>query len=189
MKKIILIALVLFTLTSCSNNPNDRIKSAESPEVESDENQDTVYYGDYQMGPDDFNNLIKNNPIDKDHDLEFREFDGSEEFSTGNWIHLENKYYDIWEHEMNATLSKLKLKLNQEEVDLLEETQREWESYHLNENKFVTMAFLDKDYFGTQGYVSSTIVATSRVRERTIKLMEYYYVLNHYQLEFDYKGK
>ncbi|MBY9082836.1 membrane lipoprotein lipid attachment site-containing protein, partial [Paenibacillus sp. HN-1] len=56
MKKIILIALVLFTLTSCSNNPNDRIKSAESPEVESDENQDTVYYGDYQMGPDDFNN-------------------------------------------------------------------------------------------------------------------------------------
>ncbi|MBY9078849.1 membrane lipoprotein lipid attachment site-containing protein [Paenibacillus sp. CGMCC 1.18879] len=189
MKKIILIALVLFTLTSCSNNPNDRIKSAESPEVESDENQDTVYYGDYQMGPDDFNNLIKNNPIDKDHDLEFREFDGSEEFSTGNWIQLENKYYDIWENEMNATLSKLKLKLNKEEVELLEETQREWESYHLNENKFVTMAFLDKDYFGTQGYVSSTIVATSRVRERTIKLMEYYYVLNHYQLEFDYKGK
>ncbi|AIQ14301.1 lysozyme inhibitor LprI family protein [Paenibacillus durus] len=183
MKKLIIILFAILLLSSCDDKHDTHLDSS------SENNEDSIYYGDYQMGPDDFNNIIKNNPIDREYDIESEKFQTSKEFSTFGWVQLEDKYYGIWKDELNEIIKKLKMKLSDDEYKLLEASQKGWETYHLKELEFMDQTFLSKGYFGTQGYVTNTIVKRERIRQRTIQLMEYYFELNDYQLDFLYKGK
>lgn len=184
MKRILLLIFICIIITSC--NPNSNNNHINDKVIQ----EKTIYYGDYQLDPEDkFSDIIKNNPIDKDYDMESDTFQSSSEFSTGGWVQLEDKYYSIWKQELNEIMKKLKSKLTKDDYEQLEFSQVSWMAYHTKENDFVWEVFIRKEHFGSQGLVSSATVSTHRIRERVIQLMEYYYELNDYKLEFDYKGK
>lgn len=206
MKKMLIIVIHFIVIIGCSrveiNQKNASIDASPIPksietnteaEVSTNTCENTInqgkYYGAYQMDPEDeFDNLIKNNPIDKDYDKEFDEFQRSSSFTTGGWIELEEKYIQIWTQEMNETLSKLKSKLTKEEYDVLEESQKGWLQYNDKESGFVINTFLLNRHFGTQGDVMAENAIMERIRERTIVLLEYLYELNDYKIDFLYKG-
>lgn len=207
MKRILIIIILFIIIIGCNNVeikeksalidnfPTPKISDTNhlKSEVSIDNNETVIqsrYYGTYQMDPKDtFDKIIKYNPIDKDYDKEFNDFQNSTTFSTSGWIDLEEKYIKIWNQEMNEAINKLKSKLNNEEYNLLEESQNEWLQYNSNESGFVIKTFLLKSHFGTQGNVMAETAIRERTRERTIELLEYLYELSDYNLEFLYKGK
>jgi uncharacterized protein YecT (DUF1311 family) len=151
------------------------------------ENVDII--GNYAMS-DEFVNIIKENPIDKDYRIETENLSNSSESSTNSWIQLEGKYYSIWDDELNAVYKKLLSKLNEDEQKLLIEAQKGWLQFHINDPKFVTEVFYNREsgsILGTQGYISMMSLEKRRIRERTIELMEYYYMLGN-NVEFEYKN-
>lgn len=188
MKRILLLIFICIIITSCNNSSNNYTNSNHTNDDMIQEKN--IYYGDFQLDPEDkFSNLIKDNPIDKDYNVESGEFQSSSEFSTGGWVQLEDQYYSIWKLELNETMKKLKSKLTVESYKLLESSQEGWMVYHTKENDLVWDVFISEAHFGSQGLVSSATVRKNRLRERVIQLMEYYYELNDYEFEFIYKGK
>lgn len=211
MRKLIILSVFILLFISCNNTSNEKetlevitninnsnYEFAETTHKFKEEQEITydietnleskIYYGDYQFGSEHFNNLINNNPIDKQYETEYKEFQESSTFSTSGWIDLEEKYIKIWTDELNDVIEKLKTKLTEEEIQLLEESQKAWLKYHENETQLVENTFLYKGYFGQLGYVSETSVRVYRIRERTIQLIEYYYVLNDNEYDFLFHG-
>lgn len=148
-----------------------------------------AYFGSYDLSGE-FSELIRSNPIDRDYEQEFEEFDNSGEFSTTGWMQLEGKYADIWDKEMNEIYKQLLNKLDAQQKELLIESQRGWLQNHLKETEFVESTFLSDTghHIGSQGLVNLQIAFKNRIKERTIQLFEYDYMLEG-NAEFLYKGK
>nr|WP_237167941.1 hypothetical protein [Paenibacillus yonginensis] len=68
------------------------------------------------------------------------------------------------------------------------ESQKDWLQYHLKETKFVEKAFINKGDLGSQGSISLAKVIRERIRERTMQLFEYRYLLDG-EVEFLYQSK
>lgn len=66
--------------------------------------------------------------------------------------------------------------------------QKEWLQYHLKETKFVEKTFINNGYLGSKGSVSLGMVIRERIRERTMQLFEYRYLLDG-EVEFLYHSK
>ncbi len=138
----------------------------------------------------EFDNLIKNNPLDKDYEKEIQEISDSKGFNTQIWVEIESKYTKLWDSELNSVYKKLLVQLAPEEKVLLIESQKGWLQYHLNEQKFVTQTFYFRKsgpVFGSQGRVQTVSACKMRVRERTIELMEYYSMVGN-DIQFEYKS-
>lgn len=129
------------------------------------------------------------NPIDHDYELEFNEFQNSKEIiTTLEWGAFESKYTEIWDKELNQIYKTLLSKLDREPREALIESQKEWLQYHLRETKFVEETFIYNGYLGSKGPVSLTTVTRERIRERTMQLFEYRYLLDG-EVEFVYRSK
>ncbi|WP_339223423.1 lysozyme inhibitor LprI family protein [Paenibacillus sp. FSL W7-1332] len=143
--------------------------------------------GNYELTGEFYDEMIRN-PIDHDYEVEFNEFQNSKEITTLGWGALESKYTEIWDKELNHIYKKLLSKLDSEPREALIESQKEWLQYHLRETKFVKKTFINNGYLGSQGSVSLATVIRERIRERTMQLFEYRYLLDG-EVEFLYQSK
>lgn len=137
----------------------------------------------------EFYDEMLRNPIDHDYEVEFNEAQNSKEIiTTMGWGALESKYTEIWDKELNQIYKELLSKLDEEPGEALIESQKEWLQYHLRETKFVEKKFINNGYLGSQGSVSLGTVIRERIRERTMQLFEYRYLLDG-EVEFLYQSK
>lgn len=143
--------------------------------------------GNYDLTGEFYDEMLRN-PIDHDYEVEFNEFQNSKEFSTFGWRALESKYTEIWDKELNQIYKKLLSKLDREPREALIKSQKEWLKYHLRETEFVEKTFINNGYLGSQGLVSLDTVIMERIRERTMQLFEYRYLLDG-GVEFLYQSK
>ena len=143
--------------------------------------------GNYDLTGEFYDEMLRN-PIDHDYEVEFNEFQNSKEFSTFGWRALVGKYTEIWDKELNQIYKRLLSKLDREPREALIESQKEWLQYHLRETKFVEKTFINNGYLGSQGSVSLGTVIRERIRERTMQLFEYRYLLDG-EVEFLYQSK
>ncbi|MGC5771601.1 lysozyme inhibitor LprI family protein [Paenibacillus pabuli] len=166
-------------------------KSKEITEGPSDPSNNEVLsmsIGNYDLKGEFYDEMLRN-PIDHDYEVEFDEFQNSKEIiTTLEWGALESKYTEIWDKELNQIYKKLLSKLDREPREALIESQKEWLQYHLMETKFVDKTFINNGYLGSQGSVSLGTVIRERIRERTMQLFEYRYLLDG-EVEFVYQNK
>ncbi|AYB44860.1 lysozyme inhibitor LprI family protein [Paenibacillus lautus] len=148
----------------------------------------TMSIGNLDLKGEFYDEMLRN-PIDHDYEVEFNEFQNSKEIiTTFEWGALESKYTEIWDDELNHIYKKLLSKLDREPREALIESQKEWLQYHLRETKFVEKSFINNGYLGSQGSVSLGRVIKERIRERTMQLFEYRYLLDG-EVEFLYQSK
>ncbi|VTR63647.1 Uncharacterized protein conserved in bacteria [Actinobacillus pleuropneumoniae] len=148
----------------------------------------TMSIGNLDLKGEFYDEMLRN-PIDHDYEVEFNEFQNSKEIiTTLEWGALESKYTEIWDDELNHIYKKLLSKLDREPREALIESQKEWLQYHLRETKFVEKSFINNGYLGSQGSVSLGRVIKERIRERTMQLFEYRYLLDG-EVEFLYQSK
>ncbi|WP_433708364.1 lysozyme inhibitor LprI family protein [Paenibacillus illinoisensis] len=137
----------------------------------------------------EFYDEMLRNPIDHDYEVEFDEFQNSKEMiTTLEWGAFESKYTEIWDKEMNQIYKTLLSNLDKEPREALIESQKEWLQYHLRETEFVEETFIYNGYLGSRGPVSLTTVIRERIRERTMQLFEYRYLLDG-EVEFIYQSE
>ncbi|MFD1907902.1 lysozyme inhibitor LprI family protein [Paenibacillus rhizoplanae] len=98
---------------------------------------------------------------------------------------MESKYTEYWDKELNQIYKMLLSKLDRESKEALMESQKEWLKYHTSESEFVEKTFIRNSYLGSQGLVSLGTVIRERIRERTMQLFEYRYLLDS-EVEFFY---
>lgn len=148
----------------------------------------TMSIGNLDLKGEFYDEMLRN-PIDHDYEVEFNEFQNSKEIiTTLGWGALESKYTEIWDKELNQIYKKLLSKLDREPREALIESQKEWLQYHLKETKFVEKTFIYNGYLGSKGSVSLVTVIRERIRERTMQLFEYRYLLDG-EVEFLYQSK
>lgn len=148
----------------------------------------TMSIGNYESKGEFYDEMLRN-PIDHDYEVEFNEFQNSEEIiTTLEWGALESKYTEIWDKELNQIYKKLLSKLDREPREALIESQKEWLQYHLKETKFVEETFIYNGYLGSRGPVSLATDIKERIRGRTMQLFEYRYLLDR-EVEFLYQSK
>ncbi len=147
--------------------------------------EESKHLGDYQ-GNDDFSTIVNSNPIDRDYERERKILQESPESTTLAWGAFESKYLKKWQDEMNAALDGLSKLLNEEDRSNLEQSQKSWQSYMDDQNRFVVGQFLDTRHFGTQGDVQFLAAQSKQTRERTIRLMEYLFSLDREAIDFVY---
>jgi len=138
-------------------------------------------YGVYDMKGELLDKL-NNNPIDVNYEVEFKELNQSEIFSTSAQVELESKYTKLWDTELNAIYNKLLSKLNPKEKEVLIQSQKGWLQHHMKESEFVNQVFNLREsgpVFGSQGRVQMQQAINGRIRERTLELMEYYSLLGN----------
>ncbi|WP_028592487.1 lysozyme inhibitor LprI family protein [Paenibacillus massiliensis] len=143
--------------------------------------------GNYDLKGEFYDEMLRN-PIDHDYEVEFNELQNSKESTTLGWGALEGKYIEIWDKELNQIYNKLLSKLDKESREALIESQKEWLQYHLRETTFVEKTFINNGYLGSQGSVSLATAIMERIRERTMQLFEYRYLLDG-EVEFLYQSK
>lgn len=213
--KILLLFFITIVFSSCQNSSqsttlNSETKSIMNSELPSDvvstgngtESKEitegrsdpsnyevlTMSIGNLDLKGEFYDEMLRN-PIDHDYEVEFNEFQNSKEIiTTLEWGALESKYTEIWDNELNHIYIKLLSKLDREPREALIESQKEWLQYHLRETKFVEKTFINNGYLGSQGSVSLGRVIKERIRERTMQLFEYRYLLDG-EVEFLYQSK
>ncbi|WP_128101516.1 lysozyme inhibitor LprI family protein [Paenibacillus sp. DCT19] len=210
--KILLLFFITIMLSSCQNISQSTMLNSETESIKSSEpSPDAVSTGngteskeimgnpsetsDYKVLPTTIGNLdskgdfydeMFRNPIDHDYEVEFNEFQNANEIvTTMEWGALQGKYTEIWDKELNHIYKKLLSKLDGEPREALIESQKDWLQYHLKESKFVEDTFINNGYLGSSGSVSLATAIRERIRERTIQLYEYRYLLNG-EIEFLY---
>lgn len=199
--KILLLFFVTIMFTSCQNNSqsitlNSETNSTMNSELEITEGQSepsnnevlSMSIGNYDLKGEFYDEVLRN-PIDHDYEVEFNENQNSKEIiTTLEWGALESKYTEIWDKELNQIYKKLLSKLDREPRESLIESQKDWLQYHLRETKFVEKTFITNGYLGSQGSVSLGTVIRERIRERTMQLFEYRYLLDG-EVEFVYQSE
>jgi len=171
------------------STPDDKVAKIDAVKINESQvgsNHKTTYYGTYGLY-EDLPELTQTNLIDHDYEQESQ---NSANFSMGDWIQLEGKYADIWDKELNTIYKTVLAKLNQEQKDVLIASQKGWLQNHLKESEFVESTFQsDSEYnIGSQGRVNQQIAIKNRIKERTLQLFEYDYMLGG-SSRVIYKGK
>lgn len=169
----------------------DGTESKEKMEGQSDPTNNNILpmsIGNLDSKGEFYDEMLRN-PIDHDYEVEFNEFQNSKEIiTTLEWGAFESKYTEIWDKELNQIYKTLLSKLDREPREAIIESQKEWLQYHLRESKFVEDTFIYNGYLGSRGPVSLTTVIRQRIRERTMQLFEYRYLLDG-EVEFVYQSK
>ena len=198
MKKIMtccLLITVSLLLISCGKEVNStkqtqngNVSTRTSQQVKSVNVSSSGNFGVYDM-TGEFLDELNNNPIDRDYEVESKKLSESSDLSTSAEINLESKYIKIWDTELNAIYDKLLEKLSSNEKEVLIKSQKGWLQNHTKESEFVNQVFYLREsapLLGSQGRVQMQQAIKGRLRERTLELMEYYYLLGH-NIEFIYK--
>lgn len=125
---------------------------------------------------------LESNPLDRDYT---RDMYKPENGTTVGMTRVEDKYLKLWDRELNVIYQKLLLKLNDEQKELLIDSQVAWLKYHETELGFVCNT-INKNA-GSFFIVQQAEAFRLRLRERTLQLMAYYHRLGG-EVKFEYKG-
>lgn len=139
-------------------------------------------YGAYDMSGD-FTQELDQNPLDRDYKLELA-ITGS----MKDMHQLEAKYINLWDRELNVIYQRLLARLDDERKDLLIDAQVGWLQWHTRENEYLSKTFAQFPKYGTLQPLLQARAFKSRLRERTLELMEYYYLECGEKADFDYNG-
>ena len=129
-----------------------------------------------------FTKQIQQNPLERDYQIEFKAAQTRIDYDM-----LEGKYIKLWDRELNVIYQKLLSRLSDQQKDILIDAQVGWLEWHTKETKFVNITWMDDRKLGSQGAIQEAKAQKYRLRERTLQLMEYYYLLEH-KVEFEYQG-
>lgn len=110
------------------------------------------------------------------------------DFSLFNALYIEAKYIKLWDRELNLIYQKLMKKLNNQQTDIFTDFQVGWLQWHTQDTKFVDNVWNNNRKLGSQGSIQELKAQKQRLRNRTLELMEYYYLLGG-NVEFEYQGK
>ncbi len=138
-------------------------------------------YATYDMSSNT-KKLLDANPLDRNYQRDTRK---PEYHTTYGMAELTGKYIQLWDRELNVIYQKLLLKLSDKEKELLVDSQVAWLQHLEKEQEFAQKA-LSKNA-GSFSIVMHGSVYQSRLRDRTLQLMAYYYRLGG-EIEFEYKG-
>ncbi len=131
----------------------------------------------------DFLEQVEQNPLDRDYKMDFVAAN-----TTIAYGELEAKYIKLWDRELNLIYQKLMKKLNNQQIDILIDSQVGWLQWHTQETKFVGAVWNNERKLGSQGSIQELKAQKQRLRNRTLELMEYYYLFAR-SVEFEYQGK
>lgn len=210
--KILLLFFIVIAFTACQNNgepttlnsksimnselspdalsTGNGTESKKTTEVQSDHSDNEVLsmsVGIYDLSGEFYDEMLQN-PIDHDYEVEFNEFQNFENITTLGWGALESKYSEFWDKELNQIYKKLLSELDKEAKEALIGSQKDWLQHHLREIEFVEKSFVNNGYLGSQGTVSLSRGIKERIRERTMQLFEYRYLLDG-EVEFLYQSE
>ncbi|MDU2063475.1 MAG: lysozyme inhibitor LprI family protein [Sporomusaceae bacterium] len=135
--------------------------------------------GAYDMSGD-FIKQFNQNALDRDYQLEFKQAK-----TTLDYVQLESKYIKLWEQELDNTYQNLWLQLGDKDRALLADTEENWLRWHNKEAEFAN-TFLSRQG-GSIWPVVTARTYKERLRERTMELMEYRYLIRH-EVGFLYNG-
>ena len=186
MRKFIFFILFLIISSGCvNNNQNNNLLLNSTIHKTSEKSQDGIifknlYYGRYIHNHTAYiKPLIDNNPIDKDYNLRLENMT----FTNSEVIVLNGIFTKIWEEEMFNVLSKLECLLASNEISFLKDTQSDWEKYIKNDYKFFQKMIIDydndvyiRDDGGREGHISRVYMFMESYKNRTIDLLNYYYI-------------
>lgn len=138
----IIIISCIFLLTGCTTNQvmpesessySDKVVTSTSDSIENSvtkENNNFRIYTDLTNSITDFDKEILGNQIDKDYNIEFNQATTTQEF-----VDVQNKYIDKWKDDMQNTIIKLKVILNENDFNYFKFSQDEWEKQLLDSTK------------------------------------------------------
>ena len=188
MKKIFLMCfIIIFCLTSCSNNKNLQFSSEHknnSVENFSTDNdiinmpaEDFLNSFDENFGKFDneFNKIIKNNPIDK---IMLSEYDNNIISTTKEMLDFTDKYINIWKNEMKIVYENLQKILKDDSLEILIDSQKSWNKYIKNELDLLYHMYINSTGTGSIISLALTYKEIYFIRSRTFELAHYYYTIN-----------
>jgi len=185
----ILMVIVVFTSGCAKQNlqtNTDDISTEDLNDIPTERNANN-YWDDmdenFSSYDEDFDKIIKDNPIDKAMFLEEENYAST----TVDMHHFAEKYGDIWEKEMNKVYEELKKSLEGDARKALIESQESWEKYYKKELSLLYEMYMNTSGEGSIIPLAISYKAVSFERDRTIKLARYYYVLTG-NFQFEFKG-
>ncbi|WBW96948.1 lysozyme inhibitor LprI family protein [Oceanirhabdus sp. W0125-5] len=199
MKKILTLSAVLcIFLTSCGNLEINKRNNEAKYNITEDVNKDRMDTIKENSKDDEVKNedilgidldLLKDNPIDNDYWIEYRILNQSRNYTDKAVEKLRRKYYEIWDNELNVIYNKLLDVLEEEEKELLIESQKGWLQLHLIEPKFFSHTLKSRDAEERLREIAGMqleYIQKKRIRRRTLQLIQYYHMLGN-EIKFDYK--
>lgn len=141
-------------------------------------------YGAYDLSGD-FTKDIRQNPLDRDYKVELQI---AKTGTTMDMHQLEAKYINLWDRELNIIYQKLLARLDDQRKDMLVDAQVGWLQWHTKENEYLSKTFAQSPKYGTLQPLLQARAFKSRLRDRTLELMEYYHLECGGEPEFDYNG-
>ena len=190
MRKSLLICLLcLALLVSCksanfSPQSSDYDSSIVSSSTTNDNNIALPFlpYESYQMNSA-VEKLLNDNSIDKAFLSEEKKLNAQ---ANSDDLQFVAKYIDIWEVEMNVTLSKLRSKLTGTSLEELNKSQSDWESFVQSDVNLAGDIQISTAGQGTGIPLLNAYKMLGRYRYRTFELAEYYYMITG-DFKFEYR--
>lgn|GEM_PF-3873424 len=140
----------------------------------------SLFFGEPGSG---FIEYLYSNKIDSDMKREENE---SRMYKTPEIVEFYDKYYAIWEHEMNDVYENLMSELSDETAAKLEKAQAAWQTEHELMQSLWSQTIREGDNWGSGVYISVAAERFNTIRMRTFKLAQYYFELTH-GFEFAYE--
>lgn len=176
MNKIIYILICLLVLGAYGDY---NIRTTKSDAISKDEeNEIKIQYNYIVKGgtTDEFELLIKNNPIDLRYSELIKDYDGSSEMIK----RLNNEYMLFWDNEIDQAYSNLLKILKNKDLQLLIDSQINWESYIENKIK-IENSFYEEMKYNKVGTLRAALrydEIANETRVRALTLLEYLYIIN-----------
>jgi uncharacterized protein YecT (DUF1311 family) len=181
--KILVALLCLTLLTSCSApyfSPNESqvesktvVLTSESSEdnTSAESNQPFAPYISYQLDLS-VEDVLNDNPIDKSFLAE-----KSNHITTVAQIEYLERYYKIWDTELNFTLEKLRAVLEGSSLKALDDSQSDWIKFHVSDTELGVEVYLATAGQGSIIPILNGYQAIALIRQRTLELKEYCYMV------------
>lgn len=130
-------------------------------------------YGVYSLyvnnsNENEFDQLMLNNPIDEKMEADIQNTDVSNTRSSQVFF---DGYVEMWKYELNFSIDNLKQYLNKDEIEELEEAQKNWEcNIELNNQIDQKIMAYNDINLGTQYVSSALLYLINEYRERVFHI-------------------
>ena len=140
---------------------------------------ETFYYYSYSESPY-IEEILNNNIIDK---LYIEECKAA--MTTVEFMHIDNRYLDIWKNELDNVVDKIKAVLSDEMLSRFDESQAAWQIYFETDPNIAVDIYIQKMGRGSIVHQLYADKSLHILRKRTLELAEYYYILTgNFEFEF-----
>lgn len=137
------------------------------------------YYYSYSETPG-IEELLNDNIIDK---LYIEECNDA--MTTVEFMNIDNRYLDIWKNELDNVVDKIRVLLSDEMLSEFDKSQAAWQIYFETNPNIAVNFYTQKMGSGSIVHQLYADKSLHMVRNRTLELAEYYYILTgNFEFEF-----